>query len=47
VNNEKEQAWHKLHPKIRSLVLQAYSKLHAPESEDVESFLASEVVEAA
>jgi hypothetical protein len=47
VNNEKEQAWHKLHPKLRSLVLQAYSKLHAPESEDVESFLASEVVEAA
>lgn len=47
VNNEKEAAWHKLHPKIRSLVLQAYSKLHAPESEDVESFLSSEVVEAA
>ena len=47
VNNEKEQAWHKLHPKLRSLVLQAYSKLHAPETEDVESFLSSEVIEAA
>jgi hypothetical protein len=46
-NSEKEIAWHKLHPKLRSLVLQAYSKLHAPESEDVESFLSSEVIEAA
>ena len=46
-NSEKEIAWHKLHPKLRSLVLQAYSKLHAPESEDVDAFLSSEVVEAA
>jgi hypothetical protein len=46
-NSEKEIAWHKLHPKLRSLVLQAYSKLHAPETEDVESFLSSEVIEAA
>ena len=46
-NSEKEIAWHKLHPKLRSLVLQAYSRLHAPESEDVESFLSSEVIEAA
>jgi hypothetical protein len=47
VNSEKEIAWHKLHPKIRALVLSAYGKLHAPDSEDVESFLSSEVVEAA
>lgn len=46
-NSEKEIAWHKLHPKVRALVLQAYSKLHSPESEDVESFLSSEVIEAA
>lgn len=46
-NSEKEIAWHKLHPKLRSLVLQAYSKLHSPETEDVESFLSSEVIEAA
>ena len=46
-NSEKEAAWHELHPKVRALVLQAYSKLHSPESEDVESFLASEVIEAA
>ena len=46
-NSEKEIAWHKLHPKIRSLVLAAYGKLHSPETEDVDSFLSSEVVEAA
>jgi hypothetical protein len=47
VNNEKEAAWHKLHPKIRSLVLSAYAKLHSPDNQDVDSFLASEVIEAA
>jgi len=47
VNNEKEAAWHKLHPKIRSLVLSAYAKLHSPDNEDVTSFLDSEVIEAA
>ena len=46
-NSEKEIAWHKLHPKVRALVLQAYSKLHSPETEDVESFLSSEVIAAA
>jgi hypothetical protein len=45
-NSEKEIAWHKLHPKLRALVLSAYGKLHSPETEDVDSFLRSEVVEA-
>jgi len=36
--------WKNLHPKLRSLVMQAYAEIHAAEEEDTESFLKSRQV---
>jgi hypothetical protein len=44
-NGEHDSAWQNMHPKIRSLVLQAYTKIHQPESDEVEGFLESATVE--
>lgn len=39
-----DAAWNGLHPKARSLVMQAYNDLHNPAQEDVKTFLASRQV---
>lgn len=44
-NGEHDSAWQTMHPKIRSLVLQAYTRIHQPESDEVEGFLGSATVE--
>jgi hypothetical protein len=46
MNSEKDVKWQTLHPKIRSLVVQAYQRIHQPREEDSVDFLASEVASA-
>lgn len=36
-----DAAWAKMHPKVRHLVVTAYGKLHAPEENELKSFLDS------
>jgi hypothetical protein len=43
-DNNTETVWKKMHPKARSLCVQAYGKLHNPKDEDVRSFLDGEEV---
>jgi len=40
-----DTAWERMHPKLRTLVMTAYGELHAPEKEDIDSFLKSQRVE--
>lgn len=40
-----DRVWEKLHPKVRSFVMQAFNQIHAPREEDVSTFLASRQVE--
>lgn len=40
-----DRVWDKLHPKVRSFIMQAYNQVHAPRDEDVTTFLASRQVE--
>jgi hypothetical protein len=43
-NDSREIAWATMPPKVRSLVLMAYNKLHLPNDGDVDAFLLSEEV---
>lgn len=39
-----DSAWRSMHPKIRMLVLTAYTKLHTPEQSEIDDFLGSQKV---
>lgn len=40
-----DAAWERLHPAVRTLAAQAYVKLHTPEREEAEAFLASHEIQ--
>ena len=40
-----DREWDKIHPKVRSFIMQAFNQIHAPREEDVSTFLASRQVE--
>jgi hypothetical protein len=44
-SGEHDGAWQNMHPKIRSLVIQAYTRIHQPENDEVDGFLESAKVE--
>ena len=40
-----DAVWKDMHPKIRTLIMTAYGELHAPEKDEIDSFLQSQRVE--
>jgi hypothetical protein len=45
VDGSSDTIWNKLNPKVRNLLIAAYSEIHTPEEEDAVNFLQSRTVQ--